>query len=60
MFPGRGGRLPLIGHAFAELGWKPEPGDTVEFRRFTDSIGIVEQYRHVTRNLLRDLEKHGG
>ncbi len=49
----------LIGNAFAELGWKPEPGDPLELDRFTRSLGIAEEHRGVTRALLRDLERDG-
>ncbi len=49
----------LIINAFVELGWKPEPDDTVEFARFADALGIVEPHRRVLRALLHDLETNG-
>lgn len=49
----------LIRNAFAELGWTPERGETVEFARFVNALGIAEPHRRVTRNLLGDLEKLG-
>jgi acyl transferase domain-containing protein/NADPH:quinone reductase-like Zn-dependent oxidoreductase/thioesterase domain-containing protein/NAD(P)-dependent dehydrogenase (short-subunit alcohol dehydrogenase family)/SAM-dependent methyltransferase/acyl carrier protein len=49
----------LIQHAFAELGWSPQGGDTIELASFVDALGIAEPHHRVTRNLLRDLEALG-
>jgi acyl transferase domain-containing protein/NADPH:quinone reductase-like Zn-dependent oxidoreductase/thioesterase domain-containing protein/acyl carrier protein len=49
----------LVQNAFAELGWRPERGETVELARFVNALGIAEPHHRVTRNLLGELEKLG-
>ena len=51
--------LLLAQRAFADLGWQPRVGDEVELGSFVDALGIVDDYRRVTRRLLRHFERMG-
>ena len=47
----------LARRAFVALGWKPVASDRVELDAFMHAHGISEDYRRVTRRLLRHLEQ---
>ena len=49
----------LAQRALADLGWRPRVGDEVELDSFFDALGIVADYRRVTRRLLRHFERIG-
>ena len=51
--------LLLEQRALADLGWRPRVGDGVELGSFVDALGIVDDYRRVTRRLLRHFERTG-
>ena len=49
----------LTQRAFVSLGWQPLPGERVELGVFMKAAGVAEDYRRVTRRLLRHLERGG-